>query len=479
MAGKVVTAVKWATLTTIASRLAPPLFTIFLARILAPDVFGLVAMAMVVVAFVTMFQDVGFRPALVQRKEISEELKNAVFWGTALFGAGFFLILYMLAPVAGQLYRTPEVVPVLRVLATLFLITPLGTVHGAMLTRALDFRRLFWIELIPALAPGVVSVSLALAGQGVWALVWGTLAGAVIRVFGLWRSVPWRPSGGPHFREWPRLLRFGGWVSLEAVLGWSITYFDFLFAGRYLGAVQVGYYRMGMSLIILPAGTVIRALNSVMFPAFSRVQNVRAQVREGFERAFRVVAVLVVPFGVGMFAFADPVVPLLIGEKWRPMVEVIEVLAPVGVMSALVNVAPPLYKAIGRVDIIPKFFLVRALVTIPVYWISARNGLMPLVWAKLWLTVGFAPINLWIATRVLGSRPMVLLRPVAVAVIVGLGAMWVAGAVGDGLPGLHVVLLTGIQLAVYAGVYVGVIYGMLPDIRKDAAEVIRGSRVRG
>lgn len=475
MAGKVVKAIKWSLLSAVVSRLAPPVFIILLARLLAPEEFGLVAMAMVVIAFVTMFQDMGFRPALVQRREVGEELKNAVFWGTALFGVVFFLALYALAPAVGQMYRSQEVVPVLRTLAVLFLITPLGTVHGALLARELDFRRLFWIELIPAIVPGMVAITLALAGLGVWALVWGTLAGACVRVIGLWRAVAWRPGGGAHLREWPGLLRFGGWVSVESILGWVITHSDFLFAGRYLGAMQVGYYRLGVSLVLLPARTVGQSLGRVLFPAFSRVQKNMAQVRDGFERSFRLVALLVVPVGVAGVAYADPIVPLLLGEKWYPVVDVVQVLAPAGALAALVNVAPPLYRAIGRVKIMPRFLTVRAVVSIPVYWMAARQGLMDLVWAKLLLTLCFVPVNLGIAVRVLGSRAGAVIWPIAVTV----GTAALAVGVGDIAGGLLTESALwwsfGVELLVFSVVYLGGVALLMPEARREVLGLVRSS----
>lgn len=477
MAGKVVRAVKWSLLSTVVSRLGPPLFTIVLARLLAPGEFGLVAMAMVVITFVTMFQDMGFRPALVQRREISEELKNAVFWGTALFGLVFFLLLFALAPLAGQMYRSAEVVPVLRMLAVLFLITPLGTVHGAMLARELDFRRLFWIELIPAVVPGVVAISLALAGLGVWALVWGTLAGVCVRTIGLWRAVAWRPSGGPHFREWPGLLRFGGWVSVESILGWSITYADFLFAGRYLGAAQVGYYRLGVSLVLLPARTVGLSLGRVLFPAFSRVQADMAQVRDGFERTFRLVAVLMVPVAAVGMVYADPIVPLLLGEKWRPVIGVMQVLAPTGALAALASVAPPLYRAIGRVTIMPRFFMARAAVSVPVYWLAAQQGLMELVWASLLLTLCFFPVNIAVAVRVLGSRVLAVAGPMAVASGTAAVAMVAAGAVGGMLP--ESTLAFGVELLVFAVLYLGGVAVLMPAARREVTGLVRASLSKG
>jgi len=433
-AGSVAGSVRWAFLTGAMARLLPPAFAIVLARLLSPEDFGLLAVAMVVVAFVSLFQDLGLKQALVQRREAGSALKAAVFWGGIGLGGLWFLALWVAAPWLGEFYRSPGVVPVIRSLGALFLIAPLGAVPEALLLREMAFRRLFRVELLPSLAPGVVSITLAFMGWGVWSLVWGTLAGSALRVVGLWTQVDWRPSARPNAAQWRGLFRFGGWVSLEALLGWTITYADQGFAGRFMGAAQVGFYRMGFSLSLLPATGISQVLGQVTFPAFSRVQDDLPRVKEGFEKAVRTVALVTVPLGAGLAAFADPVLPMLLGPNWGPTVGVVQLLAAVGVLSSLVNVAPPLYRAIGRVDIMPKFFLARAAVSVPAYWYAAQHGLLVLTATHLGLTSVFAPINLGVASRVFGSSARSLAGAVGGPVACAAGAFAVARAVSLGIP---------------------------------------------
>ena len=426
MAGTIQAGARWALLTGIVARLGGPAFLVILARILTPEDFGLMAVAMVVIAFATLFQDLGLKQALVQRKEAGEGLRLAVFWGSAGIGVAWFAVLWLVAPWLADAYRNPDVVPIVRALGAVFLVGPLGTVPEALLLRELDFRRLFGVELVPSLVPGAVAVVLGLLGYGVWSLVWGQIAGAVLRTAVLWAMVSWRPTGVPPRGGWRHLTRFGGWVSLEALLAWSITYLDQAFAGRFLSLAGVGYYRMGVALALYPARGISQVLARVLLPAFSRHQDDPARLREALERCVHIVALVTVPAGAAAVAFADPMVPLVLGERWRPAVPVLQVFAMAGVLSALVNVAPPLYKAVGRVDIMPKFFIVRAAVSIPVYWFAAQRGLMPLVTAKLLLTCLFAPVNLMIAVWVFGASPRRVLAPIAMAGAAAALAAWLA-----------------------------------------------------
>jgi O-antigen/teichoic acid export membrane protein len=453
MAGPIATGAKWAFLASLVSRFAPPLFTIVLARILTPEDFGLLAVAMVVIAFVTLFQDLGLKQALVQRREIDDGLLGMVFRATAAFGLAWFAALFLAAPLFARLYHNPDVVPVLRLLATLFLVAPLGAVPEALLLRGMDFRRLFQADVLPAVVPGLVAIPLALAGLGVWALVWGALAGSLARTIALWSLVPWRPRRRFEAGAWRQLHRFGGWVSLEALLGWTITYIDQAFAGHFLAAAQVGFYRMGVALSLLPATSLAQTLGRVLFPAFSRVQEDRGRFRHGFEKSLRMVALITVPLGVALAAYSDPLVPLLLGARWDPATQVVRLLAVAGILSSLVNIAPPLYQAMGRVDIMPKFFAVRALISVPAYWFSAQRGLFALAATHLVLTLCLAPVNLTIAVRVLGASAGVVLRAVGVPAGLSAAALGVSLLARRGVPDPHTWMALGVALPVFLAVY--------------------------
>lgn len=478
MAGSITAGARWALLSGLVAKLGGPAFLVVLARILAPEDFGLMAVAMVVVAFAALFQDLGLKPALVQRKDAPEGLRQAVFWGSAMIGACWCAAVWLAAPWVAGAYRNPDVVPVLRTLAAIFLITPLGTVPEALLLRALAFRRLFTVELVPSLVPGAVAVALALLGMGVWALVWGTLAGACLRTLVLWRMVPWRPGGWPPAGEWRALWRFGGWVSLEAFLSWAITYLDQAVAGRFLGTGPLGYYRMGISLALFPAAGVAQVLGRVLLPAYSRHQDDRERLRVAFERCVHMVALVTVPFGAAALAFADPLVPLVLGARWAPAVPVVQLLAVNGVLAALVNVAPPLYKAVGRVDIMPKFFLARAAVSVPVYWIAAQRGLMELVAAKLLLACLFSPLNLLIAVRVFGASARRILVPVATATAAAAAAALLGRWAASAAP-VPPVAAMAVALPVFAAAYLALLGGVSAGSRRELGWLARHIAGRG
>jgi len=444
--GSVATGLRWTLAGDLLARGGQFLFTIALARILTPEDFGLLAVAMVLVAFLGLFQDAGFKPALVQRPELDDALTGAVFWGSMALGVMWCVVVLMVAPLWASLYGDPRLTSLLRVLAGLFVLRSLAVVPEALLVRSMAFRRLFSVQIFPSLASGVVSICLAWTGHGVWSLVAGVVTADVLRIAGLWAHVGWRPGAPKRGANWAHLLRFGGWVTLEGLLGWVISYSDQALAGRFLGARQLGFYRMGFSLSMMPVSALSQALGRVLFPAFSRRQHNPEALRISYQQCVRVLSVAVAPVGVGLAVWADPLVPLLLGDRWLETIPVLRSLALVGPLSAMVGLAPPLYRAIGRADIMPRFFMVRAAVSVPAYAYGAMQGVVFLALTHLVLVLCFVPINLYIASRVLGSSYRQILVAIGVAfgvaaasalVVAGIGSAWIpAGPAWRAVPEL-------------------------------------------
>lgn len=452
MAGTLAGGVRWVLLSNLLARVAQPLFAILLARVLTPADFGLIAVVMVVMTLVALFQDMGLKQALVQRQGADDRLASTVFWLALALGIGWFLLLFVCAPWIGGLFHQPEMVPLVRLMAVQFLITPFGLVQEARLLKELAFKRLFWAEGLAVMLPGATALWLAYGGYGPWALAIGLLSGIAIRTGSLWWMVPWRPGPMSGRGELLRLFRFGGWVSAEAGLGWLIMYADQAFAGRFLGAGQVGLFRMGFALALLPVTAISQALGQVLFPAFSRHQDNLPEVARGFATCLRLISLLSVPVGVMIWQFVDPVLVWLLGAKWAPSVPVVQVLAVAGVMASLVALAPPLYRAIGRVDIMPRFFLVRAAVSVPAYWYGAQAGIVALAQVHLALVLLFAPINLYIATRVFGMPITAVFDALAWPVALSAVAAGCSALVG-GMSDNPSALLWAGQMLVFLGVY--------------------------
>jgi len=214
---RAVRSVKWSAFTEAVSRVASPVVTVILARLLVPQEFGIVASAMIVIAFAQMFWDAGLSKALIQTEYAPSEAGNVVFWTNTSLGLVLYPLLFFAAPWIADFFNSPASAPVLRVLGLQIVIASLSSVQYALFVRDLDFRRLFWIKLATALVPGLVSIPMAVGGFGVWALVTGSLIGQIMNLLLLWFSSTWRPRFQYDHELARKMVRFGFWVMMESL----------------------------------------------------------------------------------------------------------------------------------------------------------------------------------------------------------------------------------------------------------------------
>jgi len=333
------------------------LLTGILARLLSPEAFGLVGMVVVFTAFLELFQEVGLGAAVVQRKEVTDEQLSTVFAVTAGLGAALSLLTFGLAPAVAAFYREPRLTLVARLLGLNFLIGSLVSVHGALLRRALDFRKLVLLRMGVSVFSGGVGIALAVAGFGVYALVLRSLCSNVLTVGTMWLIVPWRPRAWPRLGSIRGLLRFGGNVTGFSILNYIGRNADRLLIGRFLGPAALGIYAFAYNIMLLPLRRVVWVIAQPAFAAMSAVQDDAARVRRGFLQLTRFIAFLSLPAMLGIFVVAPEAVNVVLGEKWRRGIFVIRVLALTGALQSVTSGVGLLFRSRGRPDIQFRFQL--------------------------------------------------------------------------------------------------------------------------
>jgi O-antigen/teichoic acid export membrane protein len=233
----------WAAASYAGGRILVFVATLVLARLLVPAEFGLVAFALAVIHYLEYLTDLGLGAALVYRSDAEDpKVSSTAFWIGVCGGLVLFAVSWVLAPLLGEIGPDERVVDLFRVLALYFLFTALGKAHEYRLRRRLEFRKLFWPQLLAGLTKGVVSIALAVAGAGAWSLIIGQLAGALCQSAALWTVHPWRPSFAISRSHLGPMLRFGLGIVAVGLLGQGASNFDYLSGGAKLGAVALGLY---------------------------------------------------------------------------------------------------------------------------------------------------------------------------------------------------------------------------------------------
>lgn len=347
-----------------------------LAHLLAPEYFGLVALATLTMDYLSVLNDLGLGSALIQRRQDVNESANIAFTLNILVGIVLTAITFIIAPYAAIFFHESHVTSVLRWLSLTFLISSLGSVHSVLLQRELNFRKKIIPELGNTIVKAIISISLAIAGFGVWALVAGQIIGTSVSALLLWVLLPWRPKFSWNPTIGKGLFMYGFSIMGNNILTVWEQNFDYFIIGRIYNPTALGVYTLAYRLPQALVLSILWTMTSVLFPAFSSLQDQKDALKKSFLSVLRYVELLVTPLCLGMFIAADPLIRVLFGEQWVDAINILRVLSLyVWVVSIGYHVGD-IYKAIGRPDILIKMSIPMFFIRVLLLWIGAQYSLL-------------------------------------------------------------------------------------------------------
>ncbi|MGH9803663.1 MAG: oligosaccharide flippase family protein, partial [Candidatus Acidiferrales bacterium] len=421
---------------------------VVLARLLAPQDFGLMGMALALVGFLELFKDAGLGEALLQDRREAKAIADSVFWSHLVVGAAIAIVLWLLAPLAAAYYQRDEVIGLLRALGLLFLIYPFSDVPLNLLLRELKFRALFFRHATPALVWVAVSVTLAWMGFGVWSLVTGQLVAAVATAIVAWNLVRWRPRWRWQWAALASVYGFGAQVSAQNFFGWIISWLDEVFAGRYLGARSLGFYRVSRLIGSAPWLMVAGPFNTVFYPELCRSGGDLKEVKRQYLASLRWILLASLSLGIALFFLVPMVVEVLLGPQWREAIPVLRLMALAGIHASVLALSPQVYKALGRPQIATRFFMVQTAICLPGYYFAAQHSIVALAGVHVALAALVWPADIAIAMRVLGltagevfaAMKEGLLLAIVLA-LAGVAGQWATASLGLSEPRAGLLLL--------------------------------------
>lgn len=397
-----------------------------LARLLTPEEFGIVGFATLVVAYLAVLKDLGFGAALIQRRDDIEEASDTVYATNLILGFVLTAGTFLAAPLVAEFFREPLVTPLLRVLSVTFIIEAIGSVPMVLLRRDLAFHRKLIPDVGRSLVKGAVSISAAAMGYGVWALVWGQLAGVVVSAILAWAVFGGRrPRPRLHRRQVGSLTRFGGPLILSDIQYAVWANLDYVVVGRVLGDVALGVYTLAYRLPELLIQSVWRVLAGAIFPVFASIQDRADLLRKGYLATIRYTQVVIVPMCVGLFITADQAVAALFGEQWAAAAPVLRVMAVFSLVGSIGVNSGDVYKALGRTGVLARLSMLELLMLVPALLIGAQHGIVGVAWAHAIVATLDTTIRLAVANRMVGTTFRDVLAQIAPSLIAG---AWLAAA---------------------------------------------------
>jgi O-antigen/teichoic acid export membrane protein len=419
--------------------------TMVLARLLAPDDFGLMAIGLLFMAYLDALGDLGVGPAVIYRQRDSLRDTSTAQLMAAGTGSALAALTALTAPWVAAFFDEPRAASIIQVLAVSFLIHMLGSVHDARLQRDLDFKRRFGPEVGKAFVKSAVSIVLAVLGFGVWSLVWGQVAGTVVGTALYWRVAGFGFRPELDLGTARSLLRFGLPMTLLGLLGIVIQNLDYLIIGRRLDATALGYYTIAFRVPELLLMNLCYILSQALFPAYAKLRDDPEALRNGFARTLRYVTVVTAPVGVGLAVVAPEVMLLTFGPQWEPAIPVMQVLAVYALLYSISFNVGDVYKATGRPGVLNVISTIKIAVTAPLLWFLAAEGIVAVAVGMALSAAIMSAVELVIASRLLHVRLTFMLReflPAVVAVCIMLA----------GTLGMRVVLADAVLVLRLAGI---------------------------
>jgi O-antigen/teichoic acid export membrane protein len=453
---------------------------IVVARLLAPEEYGLAMLALVFASLVLVFSDLALGAALVQRKNLTEADRCTAFWITIASGIVFTVVGFALSGPVAALYGEPDVQPLLAALSASFILTALGATQQSLLLREMNFRRLETLTVVGTLVGTVAAVVIALKGGGAWAIIGQQLAGAAATSVLMWRASSWRPRLMVS-RESARFLAgFSGFLVGHRLLFYFHQNADRFLIGRFLGTASLGAYAVAYNIMLAPAARIAGPVQRVLAPAFARMQDEPERIAAAWARVTRLVGMIAIPGLTGVVVVAPDLVPVVLGDQWLAAVPVLQLLAWVGILQALQAVNVDILMARGRTSTIFKYTICFCTAHVIAFTVGLQWGIVGVAAAYAISSTLVEPFLTVLTARALGVSPWIFVRSVLGvaqnAVVMGavVFAARVAMVDADVPPAVRLVLATVLGAVVFAGLCLW----RVPELLRDLRSLLGSARVR-
>jgi len=375
---------------------------IVVARLLAPEDFGLVAIGLTTMQLLQGFSDIGVSQAVVRFRDAGRDDLGTLFTLSALRGLAIALLLLLAAPLAASFFNDSRVFWVFAGVAIYPLVTGLINPRFFEFERELDFSKEFISSAVNKLAGVVVSITIAVIFRSYWAIIFGLVTGAIVQLAISYLMRPYRPR--ITFASFRKVIEFSGWLTGVSFMAALNNKLDALVLARAVGTDGVGNYYVGHQLAEMPTSELAFPLARAIYPGLSELQENPARMRDAFLRGVEALGAIALPAALGFAFIARDLVTLLLGSKWDAAIPVVEILTPVIGVQTLLLATQFYAMALGMTRLVffreLAFFIIRTPIFI---WASIEHGLTGAIWAAAGCGVIHVILNLALYSRASGK----------------------------------------------------------------------------
>ena len=430
---------------------------VILARLLSPNDFGLMGIALLTMAVIESLSQTGFDVALIQRKERIEDYLDTAWTVEILRGLTLFGILQVLASPAAKFFGSPDAEMLIRVVGLSLVFKGFLNIGTVFFRKELEFGKQFAFEFSGRVADFVVAVVAGVILKNAWVLVLAYISADLIRVVASYVIHPYRPRLKLEIRKARELFDFGKWILGSSALIFFLNRGDKALVGRLLGATMLGFYEIAFKISNISATEFALVISQVTIPAYSKLQERIDRLREGYLRVLQLTAFFSLPLAGLIVVLAPEITRTLLGEKWLAAIPAMRALALGGALRSIISTTGPVYMGTGKPRVMAKYQATQlGILAVLVYPLTHYLGIMGTAVAVTLAAVIPVAFFLRGVIRIIecpAGKPLRLLAFPAGATLIAclpVAALKMTGTVaGASLPGFA--LLAGSYAVTYLG----------------------------
>ncbi len=399
---KILTNFIWRFAERCGSQIVTFVVSVVLARILAPSDYGTITLVTVFTTILQVFVDSGLGTALVQKKDADDLDFSSVFYFNCALCLVLYLGMFAAAPLIAKFYENTELVPIIRVISLTVVVSGLKNVQQAYVSRNMLFKRFFYSSIGGVVFSAVLGIALAKAGCGVWALVAQQLSNVAINTAILWITVKWRPKKMFSRERLKGLLSFGWKLLVSALLDTGYSTLRNLIIGKVYSTADLAYYDQGDKFPKVIVTNINTSIDSVLLPSMSSEQDDRERVKNMTRRAIKTSTYIMAPLMMGLAFCAEPVVTLVLTEKWLPCVPFLRIFCITYMFWPVHTANLNAIKAMGHSDWFLKLEIIKAVFCLAALLATVNFGVTAIAYSALFTSAASQIINAWPNKKLLG-----------------------------------------------------------------------------
>ncbi len=376
--------------------------SIILARLLAPELYGTIAIVTALTAIMQVFITSGLGTALVQKKDSDDVDFSTVFFFNIVMCLVVYAAMFFVAPLIARIYGIPELTSIVRVLSLTLVISGVRNIQQSYVSKHMLFKKFFFSTVVGTIVSAVVGIGMAYAGFGVWALVGQNLANTLIGTVILWFTVGWRPKLIFSFERLKTLFSYGWKLLVSSLIDTVYNEIRTFVIGAKYSSADLAFYDKGKKFPNLIVQNVNTSIDSVLLPVLAKEQDNRDRVKAMTRRAIKTSSYIMMPLMMGLAVCAEPVVRILLTEKWMSCVLFMRVFCFTYAFYPIHTANLNAIKAMGRSDLFLKMEIIKKVVGLAAVFISMWFGVEWMAYSLLITTFIAQAVNAYPNKKLLG-----------------------------------------------------------------------------